>query len=114
MDAEERLKAERSDCVLSPRGLLGRYILNSGNMEDGALNIFLCKRAGIQFDADFDEVPLDERHVVVGDAKRPAVRKGDAERPEWDFIHALAQLRCRYGAGRLSLSTLHFKRHFFL
>jgi hypothetical protein len=76
--------------VLKSRGLLGRYVLNTGNMEDRAFDIFLSKRAGVQFDADHDGVPLDERHVMVGDIKRPAVRERDTEGPEWNCIHALA------------------------
>jgi hypothetical protein len=61
-------------------------------MENSTFNIFLSEGAGIELDTDLNRVSLDQCDIMIWDVERPAVREGDAERPERDFVHALAQL----------------------
>src|ERR1700678_655935 len=85
-----RLVPARSCC------LRGRNVLDARDMENGARDIFLSERAGVQVDPDLNRVSFDERHIVIRDVESPAVREGDAEGPERNFVHALAQLHRGY------------------
>ena len=79
-------------------------------MKNGTFNIFLSEGAGIELDTDFNRVSFDKCNIMIWDVERPAVREGDAERPEPDFVHALAQLHRGYHGLRLARFNLRFKR----
>jgi len=78
--------------IPSRRQLRRHQVLDSRDVDDGALNESFRQPVRIRIQSDFDGVAFDESSVVIRDVECLSVRQAKPERPEWLAVHPVFEL----------------------